>query len=103
MQLGEASFNDALCVRLFSLSLIGTTFSWFSSLAPNSIHNWSQLEHKCHDHFFSWKTEAKLLDLTWIKQGRDEPASDYFKRFKEIKNQCFSLMISEKRFGGFGV
>ena len=25
-QLGEASFNDALCVRLFSLSLTGMTF-----------------------------------------------------------------------------
>ena len=38
----------------------------------------------------------KLLDLTSIKQGRDEPASDYFKRFKEIKNQCFSMTIFEK-------
>ena len=27
LQLGEASFNDALRVRLFSLSLTGTTFS----------------------------------------------------------------------------
>ena len=40
--------------------------------------------------------EAKLLDLTSIKQGRDESASDYFKRFKKIKNRCFSLMIFEK-------
>ena len=37
LQLGEVGFNDALCVRLFYLSLIGTAFSWFSSLAPNSI------------------------------------------------------------------
>jgi len=96
LQLGEASFNDALRVRLFSLSLTGMTFSWFSSLAPNSIRNWSQLEHKFHDHFFSGETEAKLMDLTSIKQGRDEPATDYFKRFKEIKNRCFSLTISEK-------
>ena len=86
LQLGEADFNDALRVHLFSLSLTGTAFSWFSSLAPNSIRNWAQLEHKFHDHFFSGETEAKLLDLTSIKQGRDEPASDYFKRFKEIKN-----------------
>ena len=54
------------------------------------------MEHKFHDHFFSGETEAKLLDLTSIKQGRDEPASNYFKRFKEIKNWCFSLTISEK-------
>ena len=84
--MGEAGFNDALRMCLFSLSLTGTTFSWFSSLAPNSIHNWNQLEHKFHDHFFSGETEAKLSDLTSVRQGRDEPASDYFKRFKEIKN-----------------
>ena len=28
--------------------------------------------------------------------SHDEPSSDYFKRFKEIKNRCFSLTISEK-------
>ena len=86
MQLGEAGFNDALRVCLFFLFLTGTTFSWFSSLAPNSIRNWDQLEHKFLNHFFTGETEAKLLDLTSIKQGRDESASDYFKRFKEIKN-----------------
>ena len=37
LQLGEAGLNDALRVRLFSLSLTGTAFSWFSSLAPESI------------------------------------------------------------------
>ena len=68
----------------------------FSSLAPNSIRNWAQLEHKFYDHFFSGETEAKLLDLTSIKQGCDEFSLDYFKRFKEIKNWCFSLTISEK-------
>ena len=67
LQLGEAGFNDALRVRLFSLSLTGTAFSWFSSLAPNSIRNWAQLERKFHDHFFSGETEVKLLDLTSIK------------------------------------
>ena len=36
-QLGEAGSSKSLCVRLFSLSLTGTAFSWFSSLAPNSI------------------------------------------------------------------
>ena len=42
------------------------------------------------------ETKFKLSDLTSVRQGRDEPASDYFKRFKEIKNWYFSLTISEK-------
>jgi hypothetical protein len=36
-QLGEAN-HDHIKVRLFSLSLTGVAFSWFSALAPNSIH-----------------------------------------------------------------
>ena len=78
LQLGEASFNDALRVRLFSLSLTGTAFSWFFSLAPNSILNWNQLESKFHYHFFSAENEARLLDLTSVRQGRDEFVLDYF-------------------------
>lgn len=39
LQLGEMYLNDALRVRLFSLSLTGTAFSWFSSLASGSILN----------------------------------------------------------------
>jgi len=57
LQLGEAGLNDALRVRLFSLSLTGTAFSWFSALAPGSILNWNQLERKFHDHFYSGEAE----------------------------------------------
>jgi hypothetical protein len=46
--------------------------------------------------------EATLIDLTWVKQGRDEFVTDYFKRFKDIKNHCLRLSISKKGFGGFG-
>jgi hypothetical protein len=44
LQCGEASDNDALKLRMFSLSLSGTAFTWFTSLAPNSIFTWAQLE-----------------------------------------------------------
>jgi hypothetical protein len=37
LQYGEASANDALRLKLFPLSLSDTAFTWFSSLAPNSI------------------------------------------------------------------
>ena len=59
LQLGQTGLHDALRVRLFSLSLSGTTFSWFSSLALSSILNWNQLEHKFHDHFFSGETKVR--------------------------------------------
>jgi hypothetical protein len=95
-QSGEASSIGALRVRLFSLSLTGTAFAWFSSLPAYSIYGWEPLEQKFHEHFYSGTSEAKLVDLTTIRQTHDESASDYFKRFKETKNWCFNLTISEK-------
>jgi hypothetical protein len=44
LQCGEASANDILKLRMFPLSLSGTDFSWFSSLTPNSLFTWAQLE-----------------------------------------------------------
>jgi hypothetical protein len=85
-QLGEVGLIDALKFCLFSLSLTGTAFSWFSSLSPNSVDFWEQLERKFHDHFYSPENELKLSDLTSIRQGRDEAVSDYIRRFRDTKN-----------------
>ena len=75
-------------VRIFSLSLTGTAFSWFSSLAPNSIRSWDELEHKFHHHFYGGDNETKLTVLTSVRQGRDESIDEYFKRFKYIKTDA---------------
>ena len=81
---------------MFSLSLTRTAFSWFSSLAPNSITSWEQLEQKFHDHFFFKSYELKLSHLTSVKQMRDESVTDYIRRFRETKNQCFNVNLAEK-------
>jgi hypothetical protein len=81
-QIGEADSYNVLKVRLFCLSLSGTAFAWFSSLAPGSIISWDMLEHKFHDHFNSGSLQLKLMDLTSVRQGRDETFSAYIKRFK---------------------
>jgi hypothetical protein len=39
--------------------------------------------------------QLKLTDLTSVKQGKDETVSNYLKRFKEVKNRCFNLSISD--------
>jgi hypothetical protein len=44
LQCGEVSANDALKLLMFPLSLPGTVFTWFTSLAHNSIFTWAQLE-----------------------------------------------------------
>jgi hypothetical protein len=93
-ELGEADVYNGLKVHLFSLSLTGTTFACFSSLAPSSIISWDMLERKFHDHFYSGSIQLKLTHLTSVRQGRDETVSTYIKRFKETKNRCFNLSIT---------
>ncbi|KAK1649094.1 hypothetical protein QYE76_066899 [Lolium multiflorum] len=43
-QLGMASASDQLRVRCFSQSLTGPAFGWYTSLQPNSVQSWKQLE-----------------------------------------------------------
>ena len=90
-------------IRLFSLSLSRTIFSWFSSLPPNSVHSWNELEQKFHDHFYSGLNQAKLTDLTSVRQGRDEFIHDYFRRFKDVKNRCYNFSIFERDFAGLAL
>ena len=76
-QLGEASVEEAHRVRFFSLSLSGPAFTWFLSLAVNSIANWSDLEKKFHTHFYTRIGERKITDLTTIKQRANELAAEF--------------------------
>jgi hypothetical protein len=53
------------------------------------------LERKFNDHFYSGSMQLKLTDLTSVRQGRDETVSAYIKKFKETKNRCFNLSITD--------
>jgi hypothetical protein len=78
-QLGEVGSVKSLHVRLFSLSLTGTAFAWFSSLPAHYIYRWEPLEQKFHEHFYSSTSEAKVTDFTLVRQTHDESVLDYFK------------------------
>jgi hypothetical protein len=54
-------------LRMLPLSLSDTAFSLFTSLAPNSIFTWAQLEQKFHEYFYSGNTKLRLSHLTAIK------------------------------------
>nr|AAX94885.1 retrotransposon protein, putative, unclassified [Oryza sativa Japonica Group]ABA92938.1 retrotransposon protein, putative, unclassified [Oryza sativa Japonica Group] len=91
----KASVVDALRVRLFRLSLSGSALSWFSSLPYGSINSWADLEKQFHSYFYSGVHEMKLSDLTVIKQRHDEPMHEYIQRFREMRNKCFSLSLTD--------
>nr|AAX92796.1 retrotransposon protein, putative, unclassified [Oryza sativa Japonica Group]ABA93349.1 retrotransposon protein, putative, unclassified [Oryza sativa Japonica Group] len=94
-QCGEASAVDALMVRLFRLSLDGSAFTWFSSLPHGSINSWADLEKQFHSYFYSGVHEMKLSDLTSNKHKHDEPVHEYIQRFREMRNKCYSLSLTD--------
>jgi hypothetical protein len=67
IQCGEAANRDELKVLLFSSSLLGSAFTWFISLPPNSVITWADLEKQFHKYFFSGVHEKKDYRFSEIK------------------------------------
>jgi hypothetical protein len=103
MQLGEASADEAFRVRYFPLSLTGPAFTWFSSLPPQSIGTWKDLEQKFHAHYFSGSTEKKLIDLATLRQRHNETPMEFLRRFREVKGMCFSLNLPDDQLADMAV
>jgi hypothetical protein len=99
-QLGELVDTEVFRVRLFSLSLTGTTFAWYATLPPKYISSWGDLEPKFHDHYFSGDYELDLVDLVALRQGKDESVNDYIRRFRDTRNRCFQIQLAEKQLAG---
>jgi hypothetical protein len=96
VQINDVWINNVHRVRMFPLSLSGAAFSWFTSLAPNSVRTWAGLEEKFHEYFYNGETELKLSDLTSIRQRYTEMVPKDIKRFKETRNKCYNLTVREK-------
>ena len=77
------------------MSLSGPAFSWFSSLEPNSITRWANLENKFHVYFYSGTREKKITDLTSMRQRNNESGSEFTHRFREVRSRCYSLSLSD--------
>jgi hypothetical protein len=92
--LGEASLEEAPRVQFFALSLLGPAFTWFSSLAVNSIANWNHLEKKFHTYLYTETGERKITNLMTIKRA-NEPGVEFLQRFRETRNLCFSLNLTD--------
>jgi hypothetical protein len=97
MQLGMISVSDPLWLRFFSQSLTRIAFRWYTSLGPDSIRTWKQLEEHFHVQYHSEAAEAGIADLAQVRQRRGETIAEYIRRFGEVKNRCYSTRITEKQ------
>ncbi|KAK1653093.1 hypothetical protein QYE76_070898 [Lolium multiflorum] len=73
-----------------------TSFGWYTSLPPDSVRTWKQLEEQFHVQYHSEATEAGIADLTQVRQKRGETVSEYIQRFRTVRNRCYSVRLNEK-------
>ena len=67
-QCGEVRQNEFHKLQLFLLSLMRTTFTWYSTLPPNYMQNWANMETSFHDRFYWPQPEATVANLMNLKQ-----------------------------------
>ncbi|KAK2388635.1 hypothetical protein QL285_062295 [Trifolium repens] len=87
---GNLANNENLRMKYFPNSLTKNAFTWFTTLPPNSIHNWTQLERLFHEQFYMGQTKISLKELASVKRKTQESVDDYLNRFRLLKARCFT-------------
>jgi hypothetical protein len=64
-------------------------------LPAKSINSWSDVEERFHMYFFAGMSEMKISDLVAVRQKQSESVPEYIPRFREERNKCYSLHISD--------
>ena len=57
----------------------------------------ADLERQFHQFFYSGVTELKLTNMTGLRQRNDESVAAFIQRFKDVKNRCYSLVLSDQQ------
>ncbi|MCH80091.1 hypothetical protein A2U01_0000853, partial [Trifolium medium] len=87
---GNLANNENLRMKYFPNSLTKNAFTWFTTLPPNSIDTWAQLERLFHEQFYMGQTKISLRELASVKRKSQEPIDDYLNRFRLLKARCFT-------------
>src|SRR3954466_14556303 len=87
---GEIANNENLKMKYFPSSLIKNAFTWFTTLAPQSLFSWSQLERLFHEQFYMGQSKISLKELAEVKRKGTEAVDDYLNRFRLLKARCFT-------------
>ncbi|XP_058746464.1 uncharacterized protein LOC131619378 [Vicia villosa] len=92
IEAGDLANNEDLRMKYFPSSLTKNAFTWFTTLPPNSIDTWSQLERLFHEQFYMGQTKISLKELDSIKRKFTELIDDYLNRFRLLKARCFTVV-----------
>ena len=80
---GDTANNSSLLLRQFSGSLTGAAFHWYSRLPVGKITSWTDMKSAFKKHFVAMKRDISIVELSQVKQRRDEAIDDYIIRFRD--------------------
>ncbi|KAK1630410.1 hypothetical protein QYE76_004725 [Lolium multiflorum] len=73
---------------------------YLAQLGPASVsdqlRSWKQLEEQFHMQYHSEASESSIADLAQLRQKRGETVTEYIQRFRNLRNRCYSVRITEK-------
>ena len=100
IQCREVSNNENCKMKLFPSSSTGQAFAWYSSLPPNSINSWAELEDKFQTHFSHTDLRVSIVDLARLRQRPDENVEQFIMRFKRARMRC-QIVLPEREYVKF--
>jgi len=96
IEAGDIANNENLKLKYFPSSLTKNAFTWFTTLPPNSIHCWTQLEKAFHGQFYMGQCKISLKELANVRRRTHESIDDYLNRFRLIKARCFTVVVEHE-------
>ncbi|XXG88111.1 hypothetical protein AAC387_Pa12g0367 [Persea americana] len=84
--------QDALKIRLFTSTLKGTAFDWYSTQPEDSIQNWTMLETRFVTHFKGRGHPITMVQLYSLKQGENESTYDFIHKWKAMAYECSDVL-----------
>jgi len=96
IEAGDIANNENRKIKYFPSSLTKTAFTWFTTLPPNSIHCWTQLEKTFHGQFYMGQCKISLEELASVRRRTHESINDYLNMFRLLKARCFTVVSEHK-------
>jgi len=92
MEAGDIANDENLKMKYFPSSLTKNTLTGFTTLPPQSIFSWNQLEKAFHEQFYMGQSKISLKELANVRRRMHESIDDYLNRLRLLKARCFTIV-----------
>ena len=89
-------------MKLFPSFFTRQAFAWYSSLPPNSLNSWAELEDKFQTHFSRTDLRVSIANMARLRQRPNETVEQFIMRFKRARMHC-QIILLEREYVKFAV